>query len=175
MGWQSASPNWRVYYKAGPAPPWSTDTGPHVSWHGIDDRAWDEVAPDVGITRWATSLGAAINLELPHVAEALRDKTGLVVAATRVFYLHRLLGAPITPAAAAEKALMVHYDADFVTDPARATARVVAEMPEPAEETRPLLRALGTTCARPLVAPEALTQRATPQAHTLSASERKTK
>lgn len=172
--WEDARPNWRAYYKAGPAPPWSADTGAHVSWHGIDSRAWDEVAPDVGLTRWATKCGAAMNLELPDVAEALRGKSGVVVAATRVFHFHRLLGAPITLAAAAEKALMVHYDAEYVTDPARATARVVAEMPEPAEETRPLLCALGRACARTLVAPEALRQRESHQAPTPSASDRKT-
>lgn len=161
--WTRRASDWRSCYKAGPAPPWSNATSQHVCWQGIDDHAWKEVAPSVGIVRLAQNVGAAINLELPDVAEALREKPDVAVAATRVFHLHRMLAAPITPDEAARAALMVFYDADFVTDPERATARVVAAM-ETTARNSPLLQALDTQLARPLEAPAALRQHETRQA-----------
>ena len=84
--------------------------------------------------------------------------------ATLVYHLHRCVAAPVTPTEAAEMALMVYYDAVYVTDPVGTLARVTAALPlaQPCAQTSwqaPHLIALGTQLARPLVAPPALCRR----------------
>jgi hypothetical protein len=160
--------NWRDYYSAGKPPAWATGSGPYVSWAGVNGTIWcTDVANDVGLVRLALSLEPALTLALPELSEQLQNETPLVAAAGLVYHLHCCLGAPITTTRAAEMALMVYYDVEYLTDPVGTTSRVVSQpvlstpCAPPAWKT-PLLLALGTQLARPLVAPQALRQQ--PQA-----------
>lgn len=154
--------SWRDYYNPGPGPAWATGRGPFVSWANIDTATWDaDVANNVGLVRLALNLEAAMTLALPDLSDQIKDASPVVVAAALVFHLHRLVGAPLTPTEAAEMALMVYHDADYVTDPVAATGRVAAapalmQPCSPPAWKAPLLLALGTQLARPLVAPPAL-------------------
>ena len=156
--------NWRDYYSAGPAPAWAIGSGPYVSWAGVDGIIWGvDVANDVGLVRLALKLEPALTLALPELSDQLRDEAPLVAAAALVYHLHCCLGAPITTTRAAEMALMVYYDVEYITDPVgtteRVTSRPVLACPcAPPSWKAPLLLALGTQLARPLVAPRALRQ-----------------
>lgn len=156
---------WRDCYRAGPAPPWAVGAGPFVSWADLDTPAWTrDVANNVGLVRLALNSKAALELLLPKLPGQLKNVPPVVVAATLVYHLHRCVAAPVTPTEAAEMALMVYYDAVYVTDPVGTLARVTAALPlaQPCAQTSwqaPHLLALGTQLARPLVAPPALCRR----------------
>ena len=168
VGWvcSNATPkrSWRDYYNPGPAPAWATGKGPFVSWANIDPTTWKaDVANNVGLVRLALKLEAALTLALPELSEQMTDEPPLVVAAALVFHLHHCVGVPVTPTEAAEMALMVYYDADYVADPVGTTNRVtmapaLARPCSPPSWKAPLLLALGTQLARPLVAPPMLRQ-----------------
>jgi hypothetical protein len=154
--------SWRDHYSPGPAPAWATGNGTFVSWANIDLATWDaDVANNVGLVRLALKLEAALTLALPELSDQIKDEPPLVVAAALVFHLHHCVGTGITPTEATEMALMVYYDADYATDPVGTTNRVtmapaLARPCSPPSWKAPLLLALGTQLARPLVAPPAL-------------------
>lgn len=156
---------WRDCYGPGPAPPWAVGAGPFVSWADLDTPAWTrDVANNVGLVRLALNTRAALELTLPELSDQLKGEPPVVVAATLVFHLHRCVAAPVTSTEAAEMALMVYYDAVYATDPVGALKGVTAALPlaQPCAQSTwqaPLLLALGSDLARPLVAPPALCRR----------------
>ena len=153
--------DWHDYYDAhGHAASWAIGPGPYVCFDRMPDWMWDrDVSASVGLVRLALSLKAAIELAVPNLESELYDEGPIVCAASLLFHLHRLVGAPIAMTACVRMALMVYHDEDYMKDPVTVVQVLARRVEWNRTKPTPLLDALGTQLARPLVAPLALRQR----------------